>query len=150
MLSYPSWEVLKDYKSGLPTPYKEHLPISSTNINKANLRTKSHKSKLWIVKNGSMPKNLKITRSITSCIQPLKDASICLIAAQNGPTSLHIHWHFDPLWAKPNHVKLIAFLARLRWGSKFCATFPSVKKKTWGCLCNFRLVSKKTFATVSW
>ena len=97
-----------------------------------------------------MPKNLKITRSITSCIQPLKDASICLIAAQNGPTSLHIHWHFDPLWAKPNHVKLIVFLARLRWGSKFCATFPSVKKKTWGCLCNFRLVSKKTLYLGSW
>lgn len=57
-------------------------------------------------------KNLKITRSITSCIWRLKNVSIFLIAAQNGPTSLHIHWHFDPLWAKPNHVKLIFFLAR--------------------------------------
>lgn len=35
------------------------LPVSSGTKKKANLRTESHKSKLWVIKNGSMPQKLE-------------------------------------------------------------------------------------------
>lgn len=35
------------------------LAVSSGTKKEANLRTESHKSKLWVIKNGSMPKKLE-------------------------------------------------------------------------------------------